>query len=87
MEIEEAYQFCNALKSRLNPDDILLIGFDLKKNPHTILAAYNDKAGITASFNLNLLDRINEELDADFKTISSNITKPTIRFPEPAEVT
>jgi len=68
MEIEEAYQFCNALKSRLNPDDILLIGFDLKKNPHTILAAYNDKAGITASFNLNLLDRINEELDADFKT-------------------
>lgn len=66
MEIEEAYEFCNALKSKLNPNDILLIGFDLKKNPHTILAAYNDKAGITSSFNLNLLTRINEELEADF---------------------
>jgi len=66
MEIEEAYEFCNALKSKLNPNDILLIGFDLKKNPHTILAAYNDKAGITSSFNLNLLTRINEELAADF---------------------
>lgn len=66
MEIEEAYEFCNALKSKLNPNDILLIGFDLKKNPHTILAAYNDKAGITSSFNLNLLTRINEELEAEF---------------------
>ncbi|MDN4011092.1 L-histidine N(alpha)-methyltransferase [Chryseobacterium gambrini] len=66
MEIEEAYEFCNALKSKLNPNDILLIGFDLKKNPHTILAAYNDKEGITSSFNLNLLTRINEELEADF---------------------
>ncbi|WP_375181235.1 L-histidine N(alpha)-methyltransferase [Chryseobacterium sp.] len=65
MEIEEAYEFCNALKSKLNPNDILLIGFDLKKNPHTILAAYNDKEGITSSFNLNLLTRINEELEAD----------------------
>jgi len=66
MEIEEAYHFCSELRQKLNPGDILLIGFDLKKNPHTILQAYNDKTGITAAFNLNLLTRINEGLNADF---------------------
>jgi L-histidine Nalpha-methyltransferase len=45
---------------------MLLIGFDLKKNPKTILAAYNDKEGITKKFNLNLLERINRELDGNF---------------------
>lgn len=66
MEPEEAYQFCSEVKRKLNPGDLFLIGFDLKKNPHTILNAYNDPAGITAAFNLNLLKRINEELHADF---------------------
>ena len=47
--------------------DKLLIGFDLKKNPITIHNAYYDKHGITKRFNLNLLLRINKELDADFK--------------------
>jgi len=44
----------------------LLIGIDLKKDIDTIEAAYNDKRGVTAEFNLNLLHRINRELDADF---------------------
>ncbi|MDQ1162595.1 L-histidine N-alpha-methyltransferase [Chryseobacterium sp. SORGH_AS 447] len=66
MEVEEAYQFCSELRKKLNPGDILLIGFDLKKDPDIILSAYNDKAGITAAFNLNLLERINSELDARF---------------------
>lgn len=66
MEVEEAYLFCKELRKKLNSKDILLIGFDLKKNPHTILKAYNDKTGITAAFNLNLLTRINKELGADF---------------------
>jgi dimethylhistidine N-methyltransferase len=44
----------------------LLIGFDLKKDPQRLHAAYNDAAGVTAAFNLNLLERINRELDADF---------------------
>jgi dimethylhistidine N-methyltransferase len=44
----------------------LLIGIDLKKDPATIEAAYNDRLGVTAQFNLNLLTRINRELDADF---------------------
>lgn len=48
------------------PDGQLLIGFDLRKDPLLLHAAYNDAAGVTAAFNLNLLARINRELDADF---------------------
>lgn len=66
MEYEQALQFCSELKNKLNAGDYLLIGFDLKKHPKTILQAYDDRTGITASFNLNLLKRINQELDADF---------------------
>ncbi|TRW27527.1 L-histidine N(alpha)-methyltransferase [Flavobacterium zepuense] len=66
MEAAEAVSFCRELRMNLSPGDIALIGFDLKKNPQTILDAYNDKAGITAAFNLNLLTRINRELGADF---------------------
>lgn len=66
MDIEEARHFCGEVKRKLNSGDLFLLGFDLKKNPHTILAAYNDSAGLTASFNLNLLTRINRELHADF---------------------
>ena len=44
----------------------LLIGVDLKKDPALLNAAYNDRAGVTAAFNLNLLTRINRELDGDF---------------------
>jgi dimethylhistidine N-methyltransferase len=64
--MEDAAKFCKDLRSHLRPGDIALIGFDLKKDPETILAAYNDKGGITRRFNLNLLTRINEELGADF---------------------
>jgi uncharacterized SAM-dependent methyltransferase len=50
----------------LDSGDQLLIGFDLKKDPEIILKAYNDPAGITATFNLNLLTRINRELGGNF---------------------
>ncbi|CAD7816364.1 Histidine N-alpha-methyltransferase [Chryseobacterium aquaeductus] len=70
MDVEESHHFCRELRRKLNPGDILIIGFDLKKNPHTILNAYNDKAGITSSFNLNLLVRINRELEADFDVLN-----------------
>jgi len=66
MTIADAESFCFSLKQLLSPNDLLIIGFDLKKNPQQILAAYNDKAGITRSFNLNLLQRINKELDGNF---------------------
>ena len=46
----------------------LLIGVDLKKDRTTLEAAYDDAAGVTAAFNLNLLDRINRELDGTFDT-------------------
>ncbi|WP_419870393.1 L-histidine N(alpha)-methyltransferase [Chryseobacterium sp. CT-SW4] len=66
MTIKEAETFCRDLNKNLNLGDRVLIGFDLKKNPHTILNAYNDKTGITAAFNLNLLNRINRDLNSNF---------------------
>ncbi|MFT6865462.1 MAG: L-histidine N-alpha-methyltransferase [Cyclobacteriaceae bacterium] len=63
---ETAITFLNSVKENLNVGDRMLIGFDLKKDPTKILAAYNDKQGVTKAFNLNLLDRINREMDADF---------------------
>ena len=64
---EEAGAFIGQLSESLRPGDGVLIGFDLKKNPQQILAAYNDAAGITRNFNLNLLKRINRELGGDFQ--------------------
>jgi L-histidine N-alpha-methyltransferase len=66
MPVPVAENFCKELRNHLSPGDMVLIGVDLKKNPKTILAAYNDKDGITKRFNLNLLERANRELWADF---------------------
>ena len=66
MPVDEAQQFCKEIRNHLSPGDMVLIGIDLKKNPKTVLAAYNDKQGITKQFNLNLLTRINRDLSADF---------------------
>jgi len=66
MTMQQAIIFCRQLQGRMRPGDLLLIGFDLKKHPKAILDAYNDRQGITKAFNLNLLKRINRELDADF---------------------
>ena len=66
MPVMDAIGFCKELRKHLNTGDSVLIGVDLKKNPATILAAYNDKGGITKRFNLNLLERINRELNGDF---------------------
>ena len=63
---DEAEHFLETLNHYLKPGDLLLIGIDIKKNPKQILAAYNDRAGVTKAFNLNLLKRINEELQGDF---------------------
>jgi len=63
---KESVLFYSKLNDVLNPGDAVLTGFDRVKNPETILAAYNDKAGVTREFNLNLLKRINRELGADF---------------------
>jgi L-histidine N-alpha-methyltransferase len=63
---EEAQLFLRKLNNSLSKGDVVLVGFDLKKNPHIISAAYNDRTGYTKAFNLNLLERINNELGADF---------------------
>ncbi len=68
MTVNEAESFCMELRKYLSAGDMLLVGFDLKKNPKTVLAAYDDKGGITKQFNINLLDRINRELGGDFNT-------------------
>lgn len=64
---EQAIEFLSKVQSYMQPNDLLFIGFDQKKNPQTILNAYNDQEGITAAFNKNLLVRINRELHANFK--------------------
>ena len=64
--LAETRQFYRQLHQHLRPGDLVLTGFDLKKSPPIIQAAYDDKQGVTRAFNLNLLQRINRELDADF---------------------
>jgi len=64
----EAQEFISNVNENLNSGDYFLLGVDLKKDPRVILSAYNDKGGVTKAFNLNLLDRINRELDGNFRT-------------------
>jgi L-histidine Nalpha-methyltransferase len=67
---EEAQTILRRLRSHLQPGDALLLGADLAPSVHkpisTILAAYDDAAGVTTAFNLNILTRLNRDLDADF---------------------
>jgi L-histidine Nalpha-methyltransferase len=74
----EARQILTALRAQLQPDDALLLGTDLApcppevavpaKSASALLAAYNDKQGVTAAFNLNILSRLNRDLGANFDT-------------------
>jgi dimethylhistidine N-methyltransferase len=59
-------QFLSRIAAALRPDDLFLLGVDLVKDVETMLTAYDDPTGVTAAFNLNLLGRINRELNADF---------------------
>lgn len=68
MDDEIATEFIYNLGANLQKGDKLLLGADLIKSKEIVLPAYNDAQGITAKFNLNLLDRINTELNADFNT-------------------
>lgn len=65
-EPAESLTFLQSIRSYLSSGDQLLLGVDLRKEPETILRAYDDAAGITAAFNLNLLDHINRELGGNF---------------------
>ncbi len=66
LTLPAATEFLKHLAENLNPQDGLLIGFDLKKDPAIILPAYNDASGVTAAFNKNLLSRINKEFGGNF---------------------
>ena len=63
---QQAVDFFQHLREVMNVCDLLFVGFDLQKDPHVIANAYDDAAGITARFNLNLLTRINRELGGNF---------------------
>ena len=65
-ERDEALEFLRRVANVCRENGGLLIGADLKKDPLVLEAAYNDRAGVTAQFNLNLLTRLNRELGADF---------------------
>ncbi|MFA7097328.1 MAG: L-histidine N(alpha)-methyltransferase, partial [Gammaproteobacteria bacterium] len=62
----EAVRFLRGVRGCMCPDDRLLLGADRVKDPTVLHRAYNDAAGITAEFNLNLLRVLNRELRADF---------------------
>ncbi|MBD3675923.1 MAG: L-histidine N(alpha)-methyltransferase [Planctomycetaceae bacterium] len=63
---EEAGRLLKQMADLVGPEGSLLIGIDLEKEIDVLKAAYNDSAGVTAEFNLNLLTRINRELEGDF---------------------
>ena len=62
----EAEEFLRQVRRILDPGDMLLLGTDLLKPVPELLAAYDDPAGVTAAFNLNLLARLNRELESNF---------------------
>jgi L-histidine Nalpha-methyltransferase len=62
----ERATFLAQLRATLGPGDALLLGTDLVKEASVLVAAYDDAAGVTAEFNLNVLRVLNRELDADF---------------------
>jgi L-histidine Nalpha-methyltransferase len=65
-EPDEAAALLVRVRAQLEPGDGLLVGVDLRKDEPTLVAAYDDAAGVTAAFNRNVLLRLNRELDGDF---------------------
>ncbi|HEX6614492.1 MAG TPA: L-histidine N(alpha)-methyltransferase [Rhodanobacteraceae bacterium] len=65
-ETDEAVELLRRMHAQIGRDGAALIGVDLKKDPSELEAAYNDAAGVTAAFTLNLLARCNREIGADF---------------------
>ena len=65
-DYEPGLQFLDQINSSMKDGDLFLIGLDLVKNTNMLERAYDDSCGITAQFNLNVLSRINSELDSNF---------------------
>jgi len=67
---EESLDFLQRIAVMMGPEDVFLLGIDLKKSPALLVPAYDDAQGVTAEFNLNLLHRMNRELGANFNVQS-----------------
>ena len=65
-EPHQAARLLRRVRAGLEVGDAMLLGVDLAKDKATLVAAYDDAAGVTAAFNKNILERLNRELDADF---------------------
>jgi len=65
-ELDEAQRLLGNVRAALAPGDAILLGVYLAKDRSTLIAAYDDAAGVTAEFNLNILARLNRELGSDF---------------------
>ena len=65
-DYENGLEFLQKINSSMKKDDLFLIGLDLVKDKAVLERAYNDSQGVTAKFNLNVLSRINSELDSNF---------------------
>lgn len=63
----EAHDLLLKLRGDLLPGDLIIIGADRVKDKATLVSAYNDAAGVTAAFNLNVLRRLNREIGTDFR--------------------
>lgn len=63
----DAASLLRGVRMQMAAGDAFLVGFDLRKDPWIVHAAYNDTRGLTRAFNLNLLHRLNRELGADFR--------------------
>lgn len=83
--LDEAIEFMKQYVKVSKPGDMMLLGVDLKKDPDIILPAYNDSKGVTAEFNMNLLERMNKELGANF--IIENWKHYPIYDPQTGEAT
>ncbi|KAI0565165.1 Histidine-specific methyltransferase SAM-dependent [Gracilaria domingensis] len=63
---ESEAEFLRTIRNSLKPGDLFMVGTDIKKDPRITLRAYSDSLGVTRDFNLNLLTRMNQELNMDF---------------------
>jgi dimethylhistidine N-methyltransferase len=63
---DESIEFLRRTAAIMGPEDVFLMGIDLKKSPAMLVPAYDDAQGVTAAFNLNVLHRINRELGGRF---------------------
>jgi len=64
---DDGNNFLKKIHDLMKSTDYFLVGLDMEKDSDILFKAYNDTKGLTAKFNLNVLERINKELDADFK--------------------